>query len=170
MTVITAKLSNCLLLKETCELFFCVCLLEVSVLCYRTSHLYQLPSTPVPPDRRPLLHFPMSSRLCSGSLSEGLTCAPEMQCLVLSGMPGSPTQRKVFARLVLSDSNQDVYSTKIKILIYTLMAVTLSKNRNQHPPYTLQFFILTERLQQNGCHTSVLLECLKIQKNSWSHK
>ena len=62
ITEITAKQSSCLLLKETCEsvstALLCVHLLEISVLCNRTSHLHQLPSTPVPPNHRPLLYFP----------------------------------------------------------------------------------------------------------------
>lgn len=117
ITVITAKQSNCLLLKETCEsvstALLCVHLLEISVLCNRRSHLHQLPSTPVPPNYRPLLYFPMSSHLfvpahymrvlyliCVLYVHKATVSSPEMHFPVLSGMLVSPTQRKVF---VLSD-------------------------------------------------------------------
>ena len=114
ITVITAKQSNCLLLKETCEsvstALLCVHLLEISVLCNRRSHLHQLPSTPVPPNYRPLLYFPMSSHLFVPAhymrvlyVHKATVSSPEMHFPVLSGMLVSPTQRKVFVRLLLSD-------------------------------------------------------------------
>lgn len=107
ITVITAKQSNCLLLKETCEsvstALLCVHLLEISVLCHRTSHLHQLPSTPVSPTHRPLTALlPMPSHLFVLAhymrvlyVHKATVSSPEMHFPVLSGMLVSSTKESV---------------------------------------------------------------------------